>query len=228
MLKNRILISIILIFIMALCGAAAAFAEADMDYSQLGPRLFAEADIDYSQWNSGGHYPRDIMGTSLQIPVIFLTDRGIITGDTDGLFHPQRSISRAEFATMMAKATNNISQIEAMRIDNEEIFSDLQGYEWARQYINAVVRAGLFNGISEDKFAPGEDVTYAEAITVIIRMNTGAAGIAEGMAASWPDNYIMYARTYNIMGDLQIRDWDASAIRGDVAYLLHRALPKHI
>jgi len=204
-MKKRI-ISILLILMLVFCGT-----------------VFAFGDIDFGQWDSGGQYPRDIMNTRLQIPVISLMDRGIVTGDDDGLFHPERSISRAEFATMMARATNNDNDLENMK--NLEIFNDLEGYTWAKPYINAVTRANLFTGRSGNRFAPGESVTYAEVITVIIRMNAGTAGVAESMAANWPDNYIRFARTHNLTGLVVVHDWSASATRGDVAQILHRNLP---
>lgn len=206
---NKKIISIILALALIACGGAAAFAE----------------DADYSIWDSNGVYPADVMGTSLLTPVKFLMDKKIITGDTDGLFHPEKNITRAEFATMIAKATNNLAELDTYK--NEDIFNDLSGYEWAKGYINAVAKAELFNGRGKGKFAPGENVTYAEVITVLIRMNKGAADAASGMAPKWPDNYISYAETYNYTGDVVVKDWNAPATKGDVARLLYRVMPKN-
>ena len=69
------------------------------------------ANIDYSQWNSTSKYPSDIAGTQLLTQARAYIDKGIITGDTDGLFHPERNITRAEYATIMAKATSNTGRI---------------------------------------------------------------------------------------------------------------------
>ena len=187
--------------------------------------VFAAPELDFSAWDSGGHYPADVRGTLLFTPVRNLIDRGILTGDADGLFHPARSVNRAEFATMMARATNSFDAVEINALQNMEIFTDLEGHRWATHYINAAVRAGLFTGRSEDRFAPTDNVTYAEVITVIIRMNTGTAGIAGIAETRWPDNYIRFAQTYNMTGTVQVRDWNAPATRGDVATILHRALP---
>jgi len=199
---------VLLVLTIILCGSLSAYA----------------TDIDYSEWDSGGIYPADVMGTKLLTPVKFLMDKKIITGDTDGLFHPERGITRAEFATMMARATNNTAELESAQ--NLNIFSDLEGYAWAKPFINAVTRAGLFKGRSADRFDPGANVTYAEVITVLIRINKGAADAAEGMATKWPNNYILYAQTYNLMGDVVVNDWNAPATRGDTAVLLYRSLPR--
>ena len=200
--------AVILAFVIAFCGAP-AFA----------------GDSATSGWDSAAAYPADVLGTELLVPVKYLIDKKIITGDTDGLFHPEKNISRAEFATMAAKATNNIAELE--NLANEDIFADLSGYGWAKPYINAVVRAGLFKGRGSDKFAPGDNVTNAEVITVLIRMNKGAAESAESMAPKWPENYILYAEKYNLLGTVVIADWNAPATKRNVALLLYRVLPKN-
>ncbi|MCL1982133.1 MAG: S-layer homology domain-containing protein, partial [Clostridiales bacterium] len=167
----------------------------------------------------------DVFGTKLQVPVKYLMDKKVLTGDTDGLFHPEKNINRAEFATIMAKATNNVAELAVY--GNEDIFSDLDGYGWAKPYINAVSKAGLFKGRSSDRFAPSEDVTYAEVITVLIRMN-GAADAAESMGPKWPDNYIAYAEKEKNKWtvDVVIKDWNAPAAKGDAVLLLYRNMPK--
>ncbi|MCL1810119.1 MAG: S-layer homology domain-containing protein [Clostridiales bacterium] len=197
-----------LIAALVLCSSAAAFAASDL-----------------SVWDSSRYVPPDVFGTKLQIPVKYLMDKKILTGDTDGLFHPEKNINRAEFATIMARATNNVVELETYR--NENIFNDLDGYGWAKPYINTVAKAGLFKGRSSDKFAPAESVTYAEVITVLIRMN-GAADAAESMAPKWPDNYIAYAeREKNKWTvDVVVSDWNAPATKGDTVLLLYRNLPK--
>ena len=202
---RRPVVCIFMVFILILCCAASSFAD---------------SDIDYNEWNSGGIYPADVLGTQLLTPVKFLMDKKIITGDTDGLFHPDKNITRAEFATMVAKATNNIAELD--RMENAKYFNDLEGYSWAKGYINAVAKAGLFNGRSDSKFAPGESVTYAEAITVIVRIRGGSGD----MPGKWPDNYISFAETYNMLGDIVVNDWNSPANKGDVAKLLYRVLPK--
>jgi len=213
-MKMKRKISIFLTAALIFCCGATAFSYAE------------DIEADYSMWDSTGIYPSDVMGTKLLTPVKFLMDRKIITGDSDGLFHPDKNITRAEFATIMAKATNNANAMDLNSLSNEDIFSDLAGYGWAKPYINGVAKAGLFKGRSADMFAPGESVTYAEVITVLIRMSQGAADTAEGMASKWPDNYIAYAETYNFTGDVVIYDWNSPATKGDVARLLYRRMPK--
>lgn len=204
---KKCIVSLLLILTLIFCGSVPVFS-----------------DSEFNQWDSTGGYPADVVGTRLLAYVAYLMDKGIITGDDDGLFHPEKNISRAEFATMMAKATNNISELDIMK--NMEIFNDLEGYGWAKPYINAVAQADLFKGRGKDRFAPGENVTYAEVVTVLIRLSEAAADTAERMAAKWPDNYIAYAITYNMMGDIVVNDWNSPATKGDVAQMLYKRIPK--
>ena len=215
-MKKKI-ISISLILILILCSTVTVFAD----------------DIDFSQWDStrnpGAHspanpHPADVVGTRLILPVSTLIEMGIITGDVDGLFHPNRTITRAEFAAMMARTVRAMDLIAATR--DEHVFTDLAGHSWAVDYINAATNAGIFTGRGGGIFAPGDNVTYAEVITAIIRLNPRTAQAAAGMAATWPENYIHFANMHNLVGDIIISDWNAPATRGNVAWLLFRVVPR--
>jgi len=180
--------------------------------------------IDFTQWDTRSPRPVDILASRYFTSVDFLMNRGIVTGDPDGLFRPDRSITRAELAVMMARATLNRGQI--LDAEFNETFNDLMGFVWARPYINAAAESGILRGRGPGTFAPAGTVTYAEAITAIIRIRPGAGDAAEGMAPTWPENFIMYAQTYNLIHSwVVINDWNAPARRGDIAILLHHALP---
>jgi hypothetical protein len=181
------------------------------------------AAIDYDQWNSNSAYPKDLVGTPLLTQARAFIDKGIITGYKDGLFHPERSINRAEYATIMAKATNNTSGIAAAAKQNH--FGDLKGYGWAKGYINVCYDAGLINGIGKSKYNPGGSVTYVEVIAVVLR-SKGITDATINQYGKWPNNYIKYAEIFNMDGALMIRDWTAPANRGDVVQLLYRNMPK--
>lgn len=181
------------------------------------------ADIDYNQWNSQSGYPQDVVGTPLFTSVKYLIDKKILTGYPDGTFKPDNTITRAEIAVMLAKATNRTSALEAMAQKNT--FTDLSGYDWAKGYINAAVDGGIFKGVSATSYAPGKNISYAELITALVRMNPGAASIVE-TSGTWPQNYIQYVEMYNYMGDVAVTDWNAPATRGDTAKLIYRFMPK--
>ncbi len=181
------------------------------------------ADIDYSQWNSMAGYPSDVMDTTYLASVKYLIDKKILTGYSDGTFKPENPITRAEIAVAVAKATNRTSGLDAFAAKNK--FTDLAGYDWAKGHINALVDAGLIKGRSTTSYDPGKNISYAELVTILVRMNSGAASIVDS-SGTWPGNYIQYVEMYNYLGDVTVTDWNAPATRGNMAKLLYRFLPK--
>ena len=172
---------------------------------------------DYSYWDSRSPYPPDTLNTKYHSAVRALVDSGVITGDEDGLFHPEKSISRAEFAAIIARATHQ------QNVDNSAgYFTDLLGYGWAAPYINRCYEQNWIRGVGGTLFAPGKDVTYAEAITVLIRVQRG--GQREELVGKWPDVYIQYADMYNLTGTVEIVNWNAPAQKGDIAILTNRMI----
>ncbi len=182
------------------------------------------ADIDYSEWDSMAAYPDDVVNTPLLPSVKFLIDKKIMTGYEDGTFRPAEPITRAEIAVAVTKATNRTSNLEALAEKNK--FTDLTGYGWAKGYINAMVDAGITKGITDTTFAPGKNISYAELVTFLVRMNASAASELE-RTGTWPNNYIQYVQMYNLLGDVSVTDWNAPATRGDTAKLMYRFLPKN-
>jgi hypothetical protein len=180
-----------------------------------GPGVFA-ADIDYSSWDTTPTYPPDVQNTRYMSAVKSLMDARAITGDTDGLFHPDKAITRAEFAGIVVKAGHQ------QNLDGSaDYFSDMAGYGWAKEYVNRAYENDWIRGVGGGRFAPGKDVTYAEAMTVLIRVRRGQSNELEGR---WPDSYIQYADMYNLTGSVIISNWNAPAPKGDVAILVDRII----
>jgi outer membrane protein TolC len=149
-----------------------------------------------------------------------LMDEKIITGDTDGLFHPQKSITRAEFSVMMANAIRN--QEDLVSQGSQPFFLDLAGYGWASEAIDAIYKAGIIKGVGDRRFAPGNPVTYVEAMAMIAR----ASGLATEIElnGTWPQNYIDYAQSHDLTGELSVSDWTLPAVKGDVAMMMFHNL----
>lgn len=168
-------------------------------------------------------YPSDVINTPLITPVKFLIDKKVLNGYPDGTFKPDNQITRAEIAVAVAKMTNRTNNLDAMAKKN--LFTDLGGYEWAKGYINALVDGGVIKGKTSTTYAPGNNITYAELITILVRTKAGAASELEAYG-TWPDNYIQYVQLYNLLGDVSVTDWNAPATRGDTAKLIYRFMPK--
>jgi hypothetical protein len=180
-----------------------------------GSGVFA-ADIDYSSWDTKPTYPPDVQNTKYMSAVKALMDAKAITGDTDGLFHPDKAITRAEFASIAVRA------VHEQNLDGgPTYFSDMDGYGWAKEYINRAYEKDWIRGVGDGRFAPGKNITYAEVITVLIRIQRGQEDELDGR---WPASYIQYADMYNLTGNLIISNWNAPAPKGDVAILADRII----
>ena len=92
-----------------------------------------------------------------------LTNLGVIAGYQDGSFGPQRNITRAELATILARFCGTVKDSAKDR------FSDISG-SWARKYINLAAEAGLVYGYTDGTFRPDQNITRAETIVMVNRI----------------------------------------------------------
>lgn len=91
----------------------------------------------------------------------------VVVGYPDGMFKPNRNISRAEFATMLVKGFNL-----DCGMNRECMFSDVPAGNWANAAIAKAVEEDLLKGYPNGKFEPNHPVTRAEALTTIAKSMT--------------------------------------------------------
>ena len=142
--------------------------------------------------------PEDVAGKNYETAVTTLMERGAITGDTDGLYHPEQYLNRAQACAIVVRTINPPSE-ELFGTATQSIpdsgFTDMEGYGWAEPYINYAVKNGITMGVGNHKFNPGGQVTSNEYITFVLR----AAGYSdESLGGTWPDNYVQKAKDLNL------------------------------
>ena len=89
----------------------------------------------------------------------------VVVGYPDGMFKPNRNISRAEFATMLVKGFN----LDDCGLSTECKFKDVPTSNWANAAIAKAVDENLLAGYPNGKFEPNHPVTRAEALTTIAK-----------------------------------------------------------
>lgn len=89
----------------------------------------------------------------------------VVVGYPDGLFKPNRNISRAEFATMLVKGFN----LDTCGMERTSRFSDVSRGNWANAAISKAVDENLLKGYPNGQFKPNNKVTRAEALTSIAK-----------------------------------------------------------
>ncbi len=108
----------------------------------------------------------------------YLQQFDIVGGYVDGTFRPNQPITRAEFATIA-------SRFETFVKSDTNNFSDVADDYWALPYINSVAEQGFVNGYPDGTFKPMQNITRAEAVTVVNNMlerTADEAFIADNMA----------------------------------------------
>ena len=93
---------------------------------------------------------------------------------------------------------------------------------WAWRYISVAFSQELINGYTDGTFRPNNTVSYAEAITMIIRALKYDNEIDSSMV--WPENYINKAISLNLLENIDEENYGNGAIRGNIAILLYNAL----
>lgn len=107
---------------------------------------------------------------------------GIITGYPDGTFQPYAPVTRAEFATIAARFSNEVSD------GVSDFFDVAEGY-WAYEYIALAEDLGWVQGY-EGYFRPLDNMTRAEVMTTVNRVlerSTRKENMLKDMI-EWPDN----------------------------------------
>jgi hypothetical protein len=111
---------------------------------------------------------------------------GLVKGDDLGNYNPYQTITRAEFTAMLVRMLN--LETAAGYLNSPTVFPDvLAQHAWAYGYINVATGRGLVKGFEDGTFRPGEAVTQAQALTMLLR----ALGYNDNLPGDWPIDYIM-------------------------------------
>ncbi len=122
------------------------------------------------------------LGNWFHNAVSTMANADVVAGYTDGTFKPNQPITRAEFATIAA-------QFDSNTYSGDDKFNDISGH-WAANYINAAAERGWISGYTDGSFKPNQNITRAEAMTLINSMlerNVDVDGLLDDMV-KWPDN----------------------------------------
>lgn len=97
--------------------------------------------------------------------VEYVKNTGLMIGKTDAEFYPKQNLTRAEFATILAR----LLRLEKYNA-NTYIYSDTKGH-WAKEYISLVTAAGYMQGYEDKTFKPQKHITREEIAKVLSVMD---------------------------------------------------------
>jgi len=124
----------------------------------------------------------------------YFVEAGFLSGYPDGTFKGNNPITRAEFVTIASKFIE-------LNLNGDISFSDVDSSHWAYDSIKSAFNNGWILGYPDGMFAPGKDITRAEAAVIINKMlgwttaaQTGDSSITDLNGDEWYyDDVIMAA-----------------------------------
>ena len=141
---------------------------------------------------------------------------GIMTGDQNGKFNPDGSITRNEMAVIMAHLLN--LNYDYYRGTNP--FTDVP--EWAAPYVAACAAEGVVAGIGNGQFGGSQKVTAAQASLMIMKA-LGYFQNAEDFGSDWQVATIRQASYINLFDNIN-SNAESALTRAQVAQLVLNGL----
>ena len=156
-----------------------------------------------------------------------LDELKVFQGFEDGTFKPTDTLNRAQAAVLVYRIATG--DVENKYLDNytymqQSKFTDLDGYNWAKGYINYCQNAGIVVGTSATTFNPGAPVTGYQLMVMLLRtLGYGKAGEFTD-PKGWELQTAAIAEREGILKNVTGGDFGAPAPRQMVAEILFRGI----
>lgn len=98
-------------------------------------------------------------------PIEALVNAGVITGNPDGTFAPDRQVNRAELLKMLYKATGKLPDV-----NSRGCFADVERYGWYENFVCDAAAHHYVEGYSDGTFRPANPVNRVEALKMITQV----------------------------------------------------------
>ena len=164
-----------------------------------------------------------------------LTDLGVISGNPDGSFQPDKAITRAEaakilMATIKPGTTINDTQYGLLSNSTSSPFPDVGNTEWFAPYVTLAAQNGIVKGYPDGLFRPGNSINMAEGLKMILETYGADATRARFVEhplllvspGDWFARYFQYAYNHNLINRDKFYDPAQGMTRGEFAETLYR------
>ncbi len=119
--------------------------------------------------------------------IMKLAEAGIVSGNGDGTFAPQRGITRAELCKMI----NNIKNFTE---EDTTAFSDVTADNWYYSHVKIAKKAGYINGFEDGTFRGDQNVTREQVCAILVRVlglyDLGLPVTISDTVSPWAENYV--------------------------------------
>lgn len=148
--------------------------------------------------------------------VALLDSLNIMSGKDDNSFRPDENVTRAEACHIIAKMLNVIGGT-----GGDSKFSDVAKNYWAYDSITYLTNTGVISG-GDGKFNPEREITYAEAITMLVRV-LGYGHYADEMGG-YPIGYLSIAQKAGLTKQISGINNTSEITRGNFALISYNTL----
>lgn len=155
----------------------------------------------------------DVSGDTAEA-VEVLYSLGIVSGYSDGAYHPSDGLTRAQFCKLAVLAEGHGDQVTGSAY--RTLFSDMTGSHWAASYINLAYEEGLVSGYGDGTFGPDDSVTVGQAVTVALHL---LGYTTEDVGPFWPEDYMSMGEKLGLLDGIS-SDPNHALTRGEAALLL--------
>lgn len=146
-----------------------------------------------------------------------LADLGVLEGVGGGRYDPESPFTRAQFAALVVKLQGLKSAAQASAGPTN--FPDVSADHWASGYVNVATAQGIIKGYPDGTFKPDQNVTHAEALTMLVR----ALGYEPVLKGSWPMNVLVKAAELGLTSGVNVVA-NLPATRAEVAQFSNSAV----
>jgi len=168
----------------------------------------------------------DIRGIEQEEYIRHLHDAGIVNGKPGGIFDPDSTITRAEFASMIVRVLN-LKNTGA----EPQKFLDIEN-SWAKNDIIIAAQHGIVSGYGDGNFGPNDPIKTAEVCSILYKSfsfkTTGYGKYLKIKTGKWYTEYVKRMFDAGILStnDSIYKDFDEMEpiSRANCAMMLSRAL----
>ncbi|NQX69038.1 S-layer homology domain-containing protein [Paenibacillus alba] len=171
-----------------------------------------------------GHWAADVIKE--------LVAKQIVNGTSATTFEPGRSVTRAEFTSLLVRALK-------LTGTGQLSFTDVHATDWYEETIAIAVKAGVVNGKSETIFDPNAQITREEMVTMMMRAyaivhgsqstgNVGTSFTDEAEVSTWAVQFVNQAAELHLVQGRSAGVFDPKGIttRAEAAQVIYNVLMK--
>lgn len=152
--------------------------------------------------------------------VIYIQQKGMVSGYPDGSFRPNQTINRAEFTKILYKSFLDAGAF-GDHCGNSVYFSDVNYLEdWFGDYVCEAADRKIIQGYSDGTFRPGQNINFVEAAKIIVKSyNQDFDGTA--IDSPWYAPFVAELGQKNAI-PTSINSFDQKITRGEMAEMVYR------